>query len=47
MFHVKDINVFAFMPVMAWKQKKVIFKTASFLALLFSQMNIKKIKSMG
>lgn len=45
MFHVKDINVFVFMPVMAWKQKKVIFETASFLAFLFSQMNIKNLKA--
>lgn len=45
MFHVKDINVFVFMPVMAWKQKKVILETASFLAFLFPQMNIKNLKA--
>lgn len=45
MFHVKDINVFVFMPVMAWKQKKVILETASFLAFLFSQMSIKNLKA--
>lgn len=45
MFHVKDINVFVFMPVMAWKQKKLILETASFLAFLFSQMNIKNLKA--
>lgn len=44
MFHVKDINVFVFMPVMAWKQKKVILETDSFLAFLFPQMNIKNLK---
>lgn len=45
MFHVKDISVFVFMLAMAWKHKKVILETASFLAFLFSQMNIKYLKA--
>lgn len=45
MFHVKDINVLVFMPVTAWKQKRVILETASFLAFLFSQMSIKNLKA--
>lgn len=44
---LKTLMSWCLIPVTAWKQKEVILETAFFLAFLFSQMNIKNLKSVG